>query len=459
MSPAWSAARATAAVMSSARDVRRHIDHEQGIDLARCEQEPGGTLEDGRSGRRDEVDGVLHATCRCELVQRGLQWWRQLGHLESRGDAGVGGDDRRATAVAHHRDPSAGRDRLVRDERRDVEQLLERVDPDDPRLAEECVDGGVGIRERGGVRRRAARAGGGPAALERDDRLPAGESPREACELPRVAERLEVQEHDVGLGIVGPVLQQVVAARRRPCCPSRRTSRCRDRARARARAARCRRHPTATRSRRARAPAATGENVAFMRMSGSVLTTPTQFGPDEAHARSPALRGELLLDAVRPPARRTHPRSRPVRARPSPHTARPPRRTSAAGTATTARSTGPGMSRTLGYVGRPAIVAACGLTGWTAPVKPPWTRLSTIGATDRAFVRAGADDGDRPRAEQSRDGPRLGDVVALLVGIEPAFGGHQLEVDAADAARHRCSQRTSKPACANTSGIRWFWRR
>ena len=51
--------------------------------------------------------------------------------------------------------------------------------------------------------------------------------------------------------------------------------------------------------------------------AGSVFTTPTQFGPDEAHAGAPALRGEGFLDAVAVvAARRTLPRSPPGRSTP-----------------------------------------------------------------------------------------------------------------------------------------------
>ena len=151
--------------------------------------------------------------------------------------------------------------------------------------------------------------------------------------------------------------------RRRPCCPSTRRSRCRGPARAaRERSSMptppdCEAKPTRP------VDGGTGEKVAFMRTAGSVFTTPTQFGPT---SRIPA-------------ARHTSTRSRCTWAPPS-SSAKPPEMTtspstpfwahccatsstSPAGTATTARSTGPGMSRTLGCVARPAIVCGCGFTG------------------------------------------------------------------------------------------------
>jgi hypothetical protein len=51
-----------------------------------------------------------------------------------------------------------------------------------------------------------------PSALDRDDRLRAADAAREAGELARVAEALQVQEHDLGRGVGGPVLEEVVAA-------------------------------------------------------------------------------------------------------------------------------------------------------------------------------------------------------------------------------------------------------
>ena len=73
--------------------------------------------------------------------------------------------------------------RLRRQQRRDVEQLGERVGADHAGLAEQRVDGDVrGGQQRAGVRRGRARAGGRAAALDRDDRLacarPGGRSGR-----------------------------------------------------------------------------------------------------------------------------------------------------------------------------------------------------------------------------------------------------------------------------------------
>ena len=64
--------------------------------------------------------------------------------------------------------------RLVREQRGDVDQLLERGGADDAGLVEERVDGGLGAGERRGVRARRLLPGRRRAALEREDRLRCG---------------------------------------------------------------------------------------------------------------------------------------------------------------------------------------------------------------------------------------------------------------------------------------------
>ncbi len=95
----------------------------------------------------------------------------ELRHLEARARARVGGEDARAARVGHDRDAATGRERLVREDHRGREQLVEGVDPDHAGLTEQRVDRDVGRGERGGVRRRGPAPGRGPAALHRDDRL------------------------------------------------------------------------------------------------------------------------------------------------------------------------------------------------------------------------------------------------------------------------------------------------
>ena len=90
---------------------------------------------------------------RDERAQRGLGCLGELGDVETGARARVGGEDARAAGVADDRDAPPGGEGLVRQHLRRVEQLLERVDTDDARLAEEGVDGDVGRGERRRVRR------------------------------------------------------------------------------------------------------------------------------------------------------------------------------------------------------------------------------------------------------------------------------------------------------------------
>ena len=122
--------------------------------------------------RRDEVDRIANGRiARNERAQLFLTRGRQLRDLEACTRARVGRQDARPTRVAQDRDPPPGRQRLVREHLRGVEQLFQRVDADHACLTEERVDGDVGGRERGRVRRRGAATGLCTPALHGDDRL------------------------------------------------------------------------------------------------------------------------------------------------------------------------------------------------------------------------------------------------------------------------------------------------
>ena len=75
---------------------------------------------------------------------------------------------------------------------------------------EERIDGGVGACKRGGMRARGARACRGRSGLQGEDRLAASDPPRNPRERARVAERLEVEQDEVGCLVVFPPLEQVV---------------------------------------------------------------------------------------------------------------------------------------------------------------------------------------------------------------------------------------------------------
>ena len=194
-------------------DERRHVDHEERVDLSGPEDCLQRLPIHVRAGGRDQVDRVPDTgAAGREGTDGRLQLVGQLRHLEPCRDTGIGSEDPGSAAVAHDRDSAAGRKRLVHEEAGGVEQLLECVDAHHAGLAEQLVDRDVGVCQRGGVGGRTACPGQCPAALEREDRFRARDTPREAGELARVAERLEVQEDDVGVGIVLPVLEQIIAA-------------------------------------------------------------------------------------------------------------------------------------------------------------------------------------------------------------------------------------------------------
>ena len=135
---------------------------------------------------------------------------RELRELEPGGVARVGAEDPETTGVRQHGDAPSGRRRLGREERRDVDELLEGRRADDAGLAEQRRDGSVGARERRRVRACSTRSCAGDAALHREDRLRARDAPRDPPEAPRVAERLDVEEDEGGRRVVLPVLEQVV---------------------------------------------------------------------------------------------------------------------------------------------------------------------------------------------------------------------------------------------------------
>src|SRR5512133_3658585 len=60
------------------------------------------------------------------------------------------------------------------------------------------------------MRPRSPDAGARSAALEREDRLAAREAARDAGERARIAERLEVEDDELGLVVVLPPLEQIV---------------------------------------------------------------------------------------------------------------------------------------------------------------------------------------------------------------------------------------------------------
>ena len=111
---------------SRARDVgrtgheRRDEDHEQRVDSCRRAGRRAAPARTARRSRprRDRPDCARAASRRDERPQRVLRRRAELGHLEPRARAGVGGQDARAAGVAHDRDAAARRQGLVREHHR-----------------------------------------------------------------------------------------------------------------------------------------------------------------------------------------------------------------------------------------------------------------------------------------------------------------------------------------------------
>ena len=141
-----------------ARDDRRHEEDDQRVDVRVGEhgaspprRSPPSPSRAGRSGSRGSPRAAARgASARARLVG-------ELGQLEPGGLAGVGAEDPEPARVREHGDAAAARQRLAREQRRGVDELLERACAQHAGLAEERVDRGVGAGERGGVRARGAR--------------------------------------------------------------------------------------------------------------------------------------------------------------------------------------------------------------------------------------------------------------------------------------------------------------
>ena len=212
----WSAsatARLIAAPTSSASTAtRRDEEGDHGVDARVGEDQRQRRLEVLGGRRAEHVDGV-----------RDGRLGREGGRERRAGRA-------RRAAAARARPPRRRRRRGSRARRRSSARRrgalagragrrasaatssrpAERVGADHARLAEDRIDGGVRAGERRRVRAGGLLAGAGAAALHRQHRLLAGESARDARELARVAERLDVEQDEVGVRVVLPPLEQVV---------------------------------------------------------------------------------------------------------------------------------------------------------------------------------------------------------------------------------------------------------
>ena len=194
-----------------ARHDRRHEDHDQRIDVRVVEHARNHGLIGRRGRRAEQVDGVGEARFTGNnRSQRRAGLVGQLRKLEAPALAGVGAEDAQAARVRDHADPASPGQRLRRENGSSVDELLERSRSQHAGLAEQGVDGRVGARERRRVRARGARSCRGRSGLQGENRLAAGDAPSDAGERPRVSERLEIEQDEIGRLVVLPPLEQVV---------------------------------------------------------------------------------------------------------------------------------------------------------------------------------------------------------------------------------------------------------
>ncbi len=187
------------------------VDDDQRVHLVGSQDGLGRTAVGGRIGGSDHVHRVPGAGGRRqELAQLGLELLRERVDPQTGGLERVGAQDRRAARVRDHGGPAARGEGLVDQRPGDAEHLLQRVGPDDPRLTEQRVHRGLRRRERRGVRAGRPTARLGAPRLHDHDRLPAADPAGQPGEAARIAERLQVEEHDPGERVLLPVLEEVV---------------------------------------------------------------------------------------------------------------------------------------------------------------------------------------------------------------------------------------------------------
>ena len=153
---AASTARSTsAAVATTGRDE----EHADGVECRIGEQRRQGRGERLGGRRSEEIDRVretgLGRQHRPKAVAGRL---RRLRQLQALGRAGVGEEDPESSGIRDDGDARAERQRLGREQNGGVEELRQRLRPQDAGLPEERVDGDVRARERRRVR------SGGPCA-------------------------------------------------------------------------------------------------------------------------------------------------------------------------------------------------------------------------------------------------------------------------------------------------------
>ena len=142
------------------RDERRDVDRRPAHPRSGPLPRPRSCARTGRATRRDHVHRVLQARRRGEEGAQALhRGRRQLGQRQAARFAGVGEEDARAARVGDDAHARAARHGLRGQQRHHVEEVLQRLRPDDPGLLEQGLDRDVQAppAPRSGSRPRACR--------------------------------------------------------------------------------------------------------------------------------------------------------------------------------------------------------------------------------------------------------------------------------------------------------------
>ena len=272
---------------------------------------------------------------------------RAVRDLEVPAERRLRGEGAERVRVADDGDALSGGQRLVDHQLGDVEQLVDVLHADDAGLPEhrpERTGRHVGLPDPVAGRS----AVGGDPRRDGDHRLPLGQAAGDPGELARVADRLEVEADGGGVVVVDPVLHEVVAG------DVDAVARGGEVGDAEAATVGRREHgdPQRAALREEAQTAGAGQPGGQRRVEqdlGVGVDQPERVRADDAQPVLAGAAAQLLLalGAVRRRSRRTRPRRRAGSGRPSRRTRRRRRGRCPPGTATTARSTGPGISPTL----------------------------------------------------------------------------------------------------------------
>ena len=271
----------------------------------------------------------------------------------------------------------------------------------------------------------------------------------------RVAERLEIEQDEVGRRRRPPTTRAGRSRRRQPCCRSRRTPRSRGCAPTPSRAARARGAPLCDENAIAPGGSAAGAKVAF----SAEPAAPRSRGSSGRRAGPPCARDEreqpvLALAPSAPtsakPAEITQERATPRRAPRRPRRGRGARQADH-GEVDRARH----RLRSTCSPARRATGSPSRLTGYAAPAKSAARTFRKTLAADRAAPARGADHGHGRRREEGAERGGDGEVVALVAGSYIAAASAR-SGSGPRTRRRRAHGSPSRPAPSKTPSIARF---